>query len=165
MQKWIPCGESFIVGDVIRWREPVWKEKRSPRSRSVTIGERVITAEVLRSETDGWVELSTRHCETTRKKNWWKAMPLNLKAGELLSRRRGPIEKDGAERYRWGGTEGESVRGQLTSKLTKAGLAVFEIVYNQVRERHGTDVVMLSVAETTLPRTTYFRGLRELLDN
>src|SRR5665647_3872968 len=30
MSKWIPCGEHFIVGDVIRWREIVWKEKRSP---------------------------------------------------------------------------------------------------------------------------------------
>lgn len=48
--------------------------------------------------------------------------------------------------------------------LSKAGLFVFEIVYNQVRANPGKDTVMLSAAETTLPRATYFRGLRELLD-
>ena len=48
--------------------------------------------------------------------------------------------------------------------LSKAGLSMFEIVYNQVRANPGKDIVMLSIAETTLPRTTYFRGLRELLD-
>jgi len=48
--------------------------------------------------------------------------------------------------------------------LSKAGLAVFEMVYDQVRANPGKDTVMLSVAETKLPRATYFRGLRELLD-
>lgn len=48
--------------------------------------------------------------------------------------------------------------------LSKAGLSVFEIVYNQVRANPGKDTVMLAAAETTLPRATYFRGLRELLD-
>lgn len=48
--------------------------------------------------------------------------------------------------------------------LSKAGLLVFEIVYAQVRENPGKDTVMLSAVETALPRATYFRGLRELLD-
>lgn len=48
--------------------------------------------------------------------------------------------------------------------LSKAGLAVFEIVYNQLRERPGTDSVLLSTRDHDLPKTTYFRGVRELLD-
>lgn len=48
--------------------------------------------------------------------------------------------------------------------LSKAGLAVFEIVYNQLRDRPGTDSVLLSTRDHDLPKTTYFRGLRELLD-
>lgn len=60
MSKWIPCGEHFIVGDVIRWREIVWKEKRSPGSKSVKIGESLMMAEVLQSGPDGWVELELK---------------------------------------------------------------------------------------------------------
>lgn len=48
--------------------------------------------------------------------------------------------------------------------LSKAGLAVFEIVYNQLRDRPGGDSVLLSTRDHDLPKTTYFRGLRELLD-
>lgn len=50
------------------------------------------------------------------------------------------------------------------SGLSKAGLAVFEMVYNQLRERPGQDSVLLSARDHDLPKTTYFRGLRELLD-
>lgn len=48
--------------------------------------------------------------------------------------------------------------------LSKAGLAVFEIVYNQLRESPGSDSVLLSARDHELPKTTYFRGLRELID-
>lgn len=48
--------------------------------------------------------------------------------------------------------------------LSKSGLALFEIVYHQLRERPGQDSVLLSARDYDLPKTTYFRGLRELLD-
>jgi hypothetical protein len=47
--------------------------------------------------------------------------------------------------------------------LTKAGLAVFEIVYKQVRERPGQDTVPLDAYSSSLHPVTYRRGLRELL--
>lgn len=47
--------------------------------------------------------------------------------------------------------------------LTKAGLAVFEIVYKQVRERPGQDTVPLDSYSSSLHPVTYRRGLRELL--
>jgi hypothetical protein len=48
--------------------------------------------------------------------------------------------------------------------LSKAGLAVFEIVYNQVRERPGQDSVPLDARSSGLHAVTYRRGLRELLE-
>src|SRR5689334_9655045 len=46
--------------------------------------------------------------------------------------------------------------------LSKAGLAVFEIVYHQVGKNPGKDTVLLSVDQSGLAQATYFRGLREL---
>src|SRR5258708_4597755 len=47
--------------------------------------------------------------------------------------------------------------------LSKAGLAVFETVYKQVRERPGQDTVPLDSYSSALHPVTYRRGLRELL--
>ena len=50
--------------------------------------------------------------------------------------------------------------------LSKAGLSVFEWIYLQVMENPNTDRVNLSVDDPgiSLARTTFYRGLRELLD-
>jgi len=50
------------------------------------------------------------------------------------------------------------------SGLSKAGLAVFEIVYSRLRETPGTDTVNLSQDESSLAPATFRRGLRELLE-
>jgi hypothetical protein len=53
------------------------------------------------------------------------------------------------------------------SGLSKAGLAFFEVVYDQMRENPNSDRVMLSLLDPAMPkipRATYFRGLRELLE-
>ena len=52
--------------------------------------------------------------------------------------------------------------------LSKSGLALFEIVYRQLQEKHGEDKVMLNyymVSERfpDMTERTYQRGLRELL--
>ena len=54
--------------------------------------------------------------------------------------------------------------------LSKSGLAIFEIVYNQLQQNPGDDKVMLSFMIASehidnLNERTYHRGLRELLDN
>ena len=49
------------------------------------------------------------------------------------------------------------------SGLSKAGLAVFELVYNALRETPGDDTVRLSVITAGMKKTTYYNGLRELL--
>src|SRR5437870_4004563 len=48
--------------------------------------------------------------------------------------------------------------------LSKAGLAVFETVYKQVRERPGQDTVPLDSYSCALHPVTYRRGLRERLE-
>ena len=56
-----------------------------------------------------------------------------------------------------------------TAKLTKAGMQVFEIVYNQMRENPQTDKIELNVYLAKkfgmeMSERTYHRGLRELLE-
>lgn len=48
--------------------------------------------------------------------------------------------------------------------MKKAGLAVFEEVYSQVRENPGKDEVRLSQNTTNLSPATFRRGIRELLE-
>jgi len=50
------------------------------------------------------------------------------------------------------------------SGLSKAGLAVFEIVYRELRDSPGRDTVNLSQDESSLAIYTFRRGLRELLE-
>jgi hypothetical protein len=57
-----------------------------------------------------------------------------------------------------------------TAKLTKAGLQVFEIVYNQMRDNPQTDKIELNVYLTKkfgmeMSERTFHRGLRELLES
>ena len=48
--------------------------------------------------------------------------------------------------------------------LSKPGLAVFQIVYDQLRDKPGQDTVLLSVLTSDLPRNTFYVGLRDLLN-
>jgi len=50
------------------------------------------------------------------------------------------------------------------SGLKKAGLSVFELIYNQVRENPGKDTVLLDPLSSGMEERTYHRGLRELLE-
>ena len=48
--------------------------------------------------------------------------------------------------------------------LSKRGMAVFQMVYDQLRENPRQDTVMLSVLTSGLPKTSFYIGLRALLD-
>lgn len=97
-----------------------------------------------------------------------KGMVIDTGTGEVL----GP---GGAVAYEWEEVDAERfVKLFLTglkqaSGLSKSGLTIFEIVYNQVRQRPNDDRVELSyrIACNSIPDLadrTYNRGLRELLD-
>jgi len=54
-----------------------------------------------------------------------------------------------------------------TAGLSKAGLAVFELVYRQVQENPGTDEIKLShflASDWGINERAYRRGIKELLD-
>ena len=48
--------------------------------------------------------------------------------------------------------------------LSKAGLAVFEIVYKQLQDKPGQDTITLSILTCGMKKTAYYNGLREMLD-
>jgi hypothetical protein len=53
------------------------------------------------------------------------------------------------------------------SGLSKAGILMFEKVYNQVRENPNSDQIKLGLhdpAVSDVPRSTFYRGLKELLE-
>lgn len=119
MPRWIPCGENFIVGDVVRWKEAIWKPRTRTKSRPKVIGERLIVAEVAAMASDGMATLLVKRCDAEAAASWLKPLP-KIETGATVKRQRSTIAKGGAARYIWGGSDGESVRGQLTSKFRKA---------------------------------------------
>ena len=100
MQNWIACGESFIPGDVVRWKEPVWPQKKSRSKRKIQkLGDRLVTAAVLTTDNKGYVRLSVLKDEIVDNKF---GMPLKaLPKGELLTKKRSTIGKGSAERLKW----------------------------------------------------------------
>lgn len=83
--------------------------------------------------------------------------------GEILGR-------GGAISYEWEDVDKERfVKLYLAglkqaAGLSKAGLAVFETVYHQLRESKDRDEIRLSPDTSPLPAKTFQRGLRELLE-
>jgi len=48
--------------------------------------------------------------------------------------------------------------------LSKAGLAMFELVYAQLQDKPSQDIVTLSLLTAGMKKTAYYNGLRELLE-
>jgi hypothetical protein len=98
--------------------------------------------------------------------NEQKGLVIDTGTGEILGR-------GAAVMYEWEEVDKERfvklfIGGlKKAAGLSKAGLALFEAVYHQMRENPNTDKVMLShrTPPQNMPKATYFRGLGELLDN
>ena len=92
-----------------------------------------------------------------------KGLVVDTASGEILGH-------GGAIAYEWEEVDKEKfVKLYLAglkqaAGLTKAGLAVFELVYHRVRENVGKDTVLLDPFSSGLEERTYQRGLRELLE-
>jgi hypothetical protein len=101
MAVWIPVGDGFIEADVIRWKEPVFKNRR--RGQPVRVGDRLVTAEVLReADKDGWVYLLVRHSEVLSVKTSWQLSDVLLPAtGKETRRRLRTIVRGNPERLAW----------------------------------------------------------------
>jgi hypothetical protein len=48
--------------------------------------------------------------------------------------------------------------------MSKAGLAVFELVYYQLQDKKDRDTVLLAPVESGMSASTFHRGVRELID-
>ena len=108
MTEWIPCGSGFIEADVIRWTEGVWQTPKRGRGRDIKIGDRIVTAEVVREEAEGWIQLLVRDAATIREELGY---PLPILAKEVeVRRKRQTIEKGNPERLLW---SDESARAGL----------------------------------------------------
>ena len=115
MGKWVPCGESFIVGDVIRWTEPIWLEsakKKKGKKAVRKIGERRVTAEVLAIDGRGYVSLSVCECEILSNKDGRPLKPFKKK--QLIRKKRSTIGKGSGERLKW---SEEGARSLAASKF------------------------------------------------
>lgn len=101
MSDWMPVGDGFIEADVIRWKEPVFKNRR--RGRPARLGERLVTAEVLHDDGgSGWVDLLVRHSEVVSAHYGWNVSDVYLPAKDIeTKRRRSTIIKGNAERLPW----------------------------------------------------------------
>ncbi len=51
------------------------------------------------------------------------------------------------------------------TELSKAGLAVFELVYHELQRSPNKDTIMLTIRGTGMSKAIYYNGLRNLLDN
>ena len=111
MRKWIPCGDGFIEADVIRWKESVWQRAKRKRGRAVNLGDRMVTAEVIRDE-EGWVALVIRGYAVVNEKTGRKVVEV-LAKGTEIRRKRSTIEQGKPERLIW---SDETVRALLVSR-------------------------------------------------
>ena len=119
MSAWLKCRERFIVGDVVRWHEPVWK-KRGPKRRAVKVGERLVTAEVIReSERAGFVDLVIIDCALQKDRSGGKKA-YGIAKGTETSRMRKNIAGGKAERMLWPGADGEDARAEILADKSGA---------------------------------------------
>jgi hypothetical protein len=113
MAVWIPVGDGFIEADVIRWKEPVFKNRR--HGRPARLGERLVTAEVLRDDGgNGWVDLLVRRSEVLSPAPGRNPCDVLLPEKDTETRRRrGTILKGDAERLEW---SDESARASVAGQ-------------------------------------------------
>lgn len=118
MTEWVAVGGGFIQGDVIRWQEGDWVRRGTRgRQRSVLVGDRGVTAEVLQAaDRDGWVRLKVVACKGGVSRIHRKEVTV-LKVGAEIKRAYKTIVRGKPERLLW---SDESVRASLASKYLGA---------------------------------------------
>jgi hypothetical protein len=116
MAVWIPVGDGFIEADVIRWKEPVFRNRHY--GKAARVGERLVTAEVLReADQDGWVYLLVRGSEALSANIGWSLSDVLLAPRDTEARRRlKTIVRGKAERLTW---SDESARAVVTSQFLR----------------------------------------------
>jgi hypothetical protein len=105
MAKWIPCGAEFAHGDIIRWIEPYWKPRESPKTKGEIIGYRLVEAQVMRCDRErATLEIRPDGCKVHMLEGW-KAEPLE----SVIRRSRDPIGRGNAQRLLVGDESGRAI--------------------------------------------------------
>ncbi|MEY2395493.1 MAG: 2-C-methyl-D-erythritol 4-phosphate cytidylyltransferase [Acidobacteriaceae bacterium] len=113
MVQWVSADDGFIAADVIRWKEGVFKPRKSRKGRSLRVGEQLVIAEVLREpDIKGFVSLLVRGCEIISELPGRTLAPIS--AGSEVKRAQKTIMRGKPERLLW---SDETARALLTSKF------------------------------------------------
>jgi hypothetical protein len=113
MAEWVSAADGFIEADVIRWKEGVFKPRRSRKGRAVRVGEQLVAAEVLRGpDVKGLLYLLVCSCEILSEIPGKTLTP--LARGTKLNRARKTIVREKPERLLW---SDESARAIIASKF------------------------------------------------
>ena len=91
---WTPCPKPK-VGDVIRWKEPLWAAPTKKRGKRDKIGEQILTAEV--KTLGDSLELHIREVEVLSV-DTGATPPPGVKSGDTVRRKKSTIELGGTER-------------------------------------------------------------------
>ncbi len=91
---WTPCPKPK-VGDVIRWKEPLWAAPTKKRGKRDKVGEQMLTAEV--KTLGDSLELHIREIEVLSV-DAGATPPPGVKIGDTVRRKKSTIELGGAER-------------------------------------------------------------------
>ncbi|WP_250504698.1 hypothetical protein [Caballeronia sp. AZ7_KS35] len=99
MSEWINNAD-FIEADIIQWQESLWA-KNNLTQKNMVVGNRVVTAEVLREDTaTGFVTLRVLASSVSPSKGK-KPIALPFDNGEQIRRARKTIEKSRPWRLPW----------------------------------------------------------------
>ena len=85
-QEWLLCKEP-LIGDTLKWNEPLWAAPNKPRGKRDKIGEQQITAQLM-AEGD-LLELKV----LTVKKLSSGEVPLKVKEGDHIHRKKTSLEQ------------------------------------------------------------------------
>lgn len=119
--KWLPCGAEFIVADVIRWREPVWKpQPRNSKKKPVMLGHRTVTGQIARIDRGGWVHVQVAACTVEPSPRCLRPL-YPLQVGEDIKRQRGKIGHGKVDRLPW---SDESARAAIVGSRFGKGEAI-----------------------------------------
>ena len=118
MDGWIFCEGDFMKADIIRWEEPIWEKRGGRDARWVRIGNRLVTAQVLREDPDtGFVTLLVREDRILEDKTPRKTLRPMEKDKEI-PRKRESLRKGRPERMLW---SEEEARAAVSDGLEKNG--------------------------------------------
>ena len=94
----LPPG--FVVGDVVRWREPDWFQKGKRKKQFFKKGERIVSAQLV-VVGPVYVKLHVLRCEVVSDQSATGVKM--LKPGEEITHKLSTLRARGAERIEWCG--------------------------------------------------------------